>query len=495
VVIRADASARMGTGHVMRCLALGQAWKRAGGRAVFALATKEPAIESRLSADGFDVRFIAADPGSDEDAFLTCDLALSESANFVIADGYHFGSRYQALIKKGGRGLLFMDDYGHADRYFADIVLNQNIYASQDLYMAREPYTRLLLGSPYVLLRKEFWPWRGWRREIPLMARKVLITLGGSDPDNVTLKTVKALQHLEIDGLEVVVVIGGSNTHCNDIKAELENCSVPILLVQNASNMPALMAWADVAVSSASTTSWELAFMGLPALVLILADNQIRVAEKLAKVGAAVNLGWYSSISEEAFLQELTSLLSNRSLRATMAGIGQRLVDGLGSVRVISALLEEVIHVREASEEDCGRIYRWANDPDARASSFSTDFIPWDEHVKWFEKMLHSPDCTLFVALDSEGHPLGQVRFELKGNEATISTGIDSNFRGRGLGGLVVLRAVDEIFKKRPISRINAFIKPGNLRSIRTFEKAGFCRAGIEIVKGNEAIHYIKERT
>lgn len=478
----------------MRCLALGQAWKYAGGRAVFVMATKEPVIASRLSEDGFDVQHISANPGSDEDAVLTCDLAMSESANFVVVDGYHFGSRYQALIKKSGRRLLFVDDYGHADRYCADLVLNQNIYASQDLYIAREPYTRLLLGSPYVLLRKEFMPWRGWRREIHVMARKVLITLGGSDPENATLKIINSLQHLETKGLEAVVVVGGSNSRYDEIKASLENCSVPIRLVQNASNMPELMAWADVAISSAGTTSWELAFMGLPSLILTLADNQIRVAEKLAKVGAAVNLGWHGSISEEDIGLEVTSLLSDRNQRASMASVGQRLVDGLGSMRVIAFLLEGVIHLREACEGDCGLIYKWANDPDARAFSFSTDFISWEEHVKWFMERLQNPNCTLFIALDSEGRPLGQVRFELNGSDATISVGIDSDFRGRGMGILVVLRAVEEIFKKRPISRINAFIKPENLRSIRTFEKAGFSRAGAETVRGNEALHYIKDR-
>ncbi len=496
-MIRADAGAKIGTGHVMRCLALAQAWRSVGGRAVFIMATDAPVIESRLKAEGFDTEHIFAHPGSDEDAALTCDIALLCRAGIIAVDGYHFNSRYQALIKGSGKRLLFIDDYGHADRYYADFILNQNIYASEDLYPRREPYTRLLLGSPYVLLRHEFWPWRGWQREITKEARKVLITLGGSDPDNVTLKAMRSLQHLNIDGLEVVAAVGGSNAHFEEIKSASEGLALHLRLVQNTSNMPELMAWADVAISSAGTTSWELAFMGLPALSVVLADNQVMVAEKLGEAGAAINLGWHDLLNEKKLGLAVEALLSNQAARASMAGVGHHLVDGQGSMRVISSLLERTVHFRDACEGDCELIYKWANDPDVRAVSFSTEPIAWQEHVPWFKRELTDPDCILLIAQDQDGCPLGQVRFEIDGNnrEATISISIDSNFRGQGMGSSIVLLAEKELFKRRPVSRINALIKPQNYASIRTFERAGFDRARLETVRGNEALRYIKERS
>lgn len=497
-MIRADASERIGTGHVMRCLALAQAWRSVGGRAVFvmATATEAPVIESRLKSEGFDVEHISADPGSGEDASATCDLAASNQAEIIVVDGYHFSSQYQALIKSSGRCLLFIDDYGHAGKYCADFILNQNIYASDDLYSRREPYTRLLMGSPYVLLRQEFSPWRGWRREIPGTAHKVLITLGGSDLDNVTVKAIRSLQHLQIEGLEAVAVIGGSNSHIESIRSAAESSSIPLQLMQNTSGMPELMAWADMAISSAGTTSWELAFMGLPALSIILADNQVKVAEKLAKAGMAVNLGWHDRISEKELGQAVVALSSDPVSRSCMADVGRHLVDGQGSMRVVSSLLERAIYLRDACEGDCVLVYKWANDPDSRAASFSTDPIAWEEHIQWFGRKLTDLDCILFIALDREGSPLGQVRFEIEGSDcdAVISTSIDSNFRGRGMGSLIILRATEELFKRRPISRINAFIKPKNWVSIRSFEKAGFIMVGMKTIKGNEALHYIKER-
>ncbi len=494
LITRADASVNIGTGHVMRCLALAHAWRNVGGEAIFAVASNAPVIESQLSAEGFDVERISADPGSDEDAMLTCDLALSQSASFIVVDGYHFSSMYQASIKNAGQGLLFVDDYGHAGRYCADLILNQNIYASEDIYSKREPYTRLLLGSPYVLLRSEFWPCRSWHREISEAAHKVLITLGGSDPDNVTLKTIDSLKQLEIERLEVTVVVGGSNYHYDEIKSALENSKVPFQLVQNTSNMPEVMDWADMAISSGGTTSWELAFMGVPTLIIVLADNQVQVAEKLAKAGIAVNLGWHNRISEQAIGRAVISLLSDPISRASMARVGQRLVDGFGPIRVIKFLLERIIYLMEAYEEDCELFYKWANDPDVRAASFSTDSIAWDEHVKWFREKLQDPNCAFHIVMDSKCRLLGQVRFELNDENAVINISIRSEFRGQRIGSLLILRAVDELFKRKHISRVDAFIKLQNIRSIREFEKAGFSRIGRKIVRGIEALHYIKTR-
>src|SRR5580693_7805992 len=137
LVLRTEASVAIGTGHVMRCLALAQAWKDAGGRAIFAMAQATPTVEERLRNEGFEVTRVAAQVGSAADAAETTRLALMHGASWVILDSYEFGAEYQESLKRHGMKVLFIDDNGHAGQYSADLVLNPNVHAKEGLYSNR----------------------------------------------------------------------------------------------------------------------------------------------------------------------------------------------------------------------------------------------------------------------------------------------------------------------------------------------------------------------
>ncbi|CAD5926420.1 Spore coat polysaccharide biosynthesis protein SpsG [Planktothrix agardhii] len=339
VVFRVDASTQIGTGHVMRCLALAQAWQDTQGQPIFIMANPIPALEERLKSEGMKVVHLAAEPGSLADAQETAALAHQFNASWVLLDGYQFGSEYQQTIKNSGLNLLFIDDYGHAEHYYADVVLNQNISAEEEWYQHREPYTQLLLGTRYTLLRREFWQWQGWQRTVPPVAKKVLVTLGGADPDNVTLKVIQSLQIVEVEELEAVVVVGGSNPHYENLKMAVQDSRYPIQVQQNVTNMPELMAWADMAISAGGSTCWELAFMGLPSILLILADNQRAIAQKLATLNLAVNLGWHQDVTIEEIGLALRESIGDRPKRETMSKRERELVDGNGARRVVSEMV------------------------------------------------------------------------------------------------------------------------------------------------------------
>lgn len=336
LTIRADASVQIGTGHVMRCLALAQAWQEHGGQTTFILANKSSALEDLLLLEGMQVVYSSVEVGSPEDAKQTVDFARRFNAEWAVVDGYQFGAEYQKIIKNSGLNLLFIDDYGHADHYYADLVLNQNISANIDLYPSREIYTKLLLGTQYILLRREFWQWQGWQRETKAISRKLLVTFGGSDPDNVTLKVIQALQQVNIDDLEVIVVVGASNPHHEILQKEIADSNLIISLKQNVHNMPELMAWADIAIAAGGSTSWELAFMGLPSLVISLADNQIAIAEKLNIHQIIDYLGWHEQIQIKQISQAVQEFIGDRAKREQMTIRGKKLVDGKGGQRAIA---------------------------------------------------------------------------------------------------------------------------------------------------------------
>ncbi len=337
LLIRADASTKIGTGHLMRCLALAQAWKDAGGKVAFITACQNEGLLERLREEGFEVHLLSSshpDPGDWE---VTKNVLARHPGAWVVLDGYHFDEVYQKRIKDAGNRLLVIDDMAHLKHYYADIVLNQNLHAD-DLHYSCEPYTRLLLGTKYVLLRREFLAWRGWKREVPEMARRVLVTLGGSDPENYTLKVIKALQKVDISGLEATVVIGASNPHAHVLKKAVEQSSIPIRLIQNAKNMPKLMAWADVAISSAGTTVWELAFMGVPTIVGLTAPIEEFLVNGLEKYGLFVNIGWFNRLYADQLVNILNELMRNERKRRDMIVLSQHLVDGAGCARILEHL-------------------------------------------------------------------------------------------------------------------------------------------------------------
>lgn len=338
LLVRVDSGINIGSGHVMRCLALAQAWQDGGGDVVFVLAPKSPNAEARLTAEGFEALHINAKPGSAEDARLTTKLAHKYGASWVVVDGYHFGGDYQKIIKEAVLNLLFIDDYGHADYYPADIVLNQNMHADENIYLNRASYTKLLLGTRYVLLRREFLRWQGYKREIPEIARKMLVTMGGSDPQNVTLKVLQALKNIDIDGFEALCVVGGSNPHYGALIDFVETANLPVRIERDVKDMSQLMAWADVAITAGGTTCWELAFMGVPALVVITANNQLSIAKAIDESGIAFNIGWFDDIESTNLAEALLSLLRNYEQRLNMSIKARATIDGKGSARILKQL-------------------------------------------------------------------------------------------------------------------------------------------------------------
>jgi UDP-2,4-diacetamido-2,4,6-trideoxy-beta-L-altropyranose hydrolase len=337
LLIRCDASVRIGTGHAMRCVALAQAWQDAGGDAVFVMAQSTEAVARRIVGEKMEFVHVQQTPGSPGDSDRIITLARQQAAQWVVVDGYVFGADYQACLHRAGLKLLVVDDDGRAERYVVEIVLNQNPQARQRPYPDRGPSTRLLLGPEYVLLRREFAAWRGRKREIHALARRVLVTLGGSDPDNVTLRVIEGL--MAAPEFEAQIVVGGSNPHLDQLRDAMGGSRQGLRLVHNAGDMAELMAWADVAISAAGTAAWEMAFMGLPALLIVLADNQESIASALVDAGAALSMGPAGSPSGEDIRNRLRGLASSHEALEKMSARGRVLIDGRGAERAVAAML------------------------------------------------------------------------------------------------------------------------------------------------------------
>jgi UDP-2,4-diacetamido-2,4,6-trideoxy-beta-L-altropyranose hydrolase len=327
LLIRADATTNMGTGHLVRCAAIAESWQAEGGESVFITQCDSPGLLQRIRGAGARVAHVS-DP---------CDLEPFRNARAarVVLDGYHFDPPYQERIQSLGLPVLVIDDLAHLSHYHADAILNQNSYANRLPYSC-EPAARLLLGTRYALLRSEFLPWDGVAKETKPLAKNILVTLGGSDPHNVTPRVIEALHQVRHD-LEITIVAGAANPHLDEIRAlsaTLRNAR----LVVNARNMAELMHWADLAVTAAGTTCWELSFMRVPMITVVVADNQEMIGSDLQELGVAWNLGVQSRVSVAALAGAVEALVEDTGRRAQMAQRGGDLVDGLGVRRVTGTL-------------------------------------------------------------------------------------------------------------------------------------------------------------
>jgi RimJ/RimL family protein N-acetyltransferase len=253
------------------------------------------------------------------------------------------------------------------------------------------------------------------------------------------------------------------------------------------------MAWADIAVSAGGTTCWEMSYMGLPMLVITLEDNQVEVAHSLAETGAARSLGWHNQVSVEEIARAVHELCRSRSVREEMSAKAAALVDGEGSSRLVAFLRGEPLRLRRVREEDCGLLWEWINEPEVRSMSFSSQHIPWEDHVAWFISRIDSSDHILMIALNQIDEPVGLVRFDLEDDEATISIVIDPRFRGQGYGSMLIKMGSRWLLRGKRTRLIHAYIKPQNLKSSSAFERAGYQFMGSRVVRGQSALHYVLE--
>jgi UDP-2,4-diacetamido-2,4,6-trideoxy-beta-L-altropyranose hydrolase len=478
LLIRADASVVMGTGHIMRMIALAQAWREEGEEVVFLCAEITPALEERVRTEGFSFEKLAVVPGGKEDLEATCSmisrLGGKKSAVVVALDGYNFGSDFQRDLKHKGCRLLLVDDYGHADFYNADLVLNQNISAREDLYSKRAPGTHLMLGPKFALLRSEFVHNNSRSRTTPKQAATLLVTLGGADPDNATEKVIDALLG---SGLEVKVVVGGSNPHLPSLRraaAAAAIGSTRVELVVNTLRMPELMKWADMAVAAGGSTSWELAFFGVPTLFMILADNQAANARELERQGFGVCLGENSKLTASQVTKAILRLARAESIRSEFSIRGQKMVDGGGAARVANAMMRSPLSVRLAVWSDAQLLWRWANDPVVRKFAFDSAPIPWQTHAIWFRKILKDKNSVVFIGTNCLGEAVGQARFQGDGDEAAVDISVAKKFRGKGYAKEILSLSLTHLFQEGAWRRAKAWVVAENFASRKTFENIGF---------------------
>lgn len=487
LLLRADSDESIGAGHVMRSLAVARRWIAAGGAATLLGRIGGDRLRQRVSDAGVTFRPLQASPlGNDDLAELVNTLEQLSPAEpaWVIVDGYGFDEEYHAAIRRHGFPLLVIDDLADLPRYHADVLLNQNLGAESLTYYA-DTDTRRLIGLRYALLQPEFDRWRDRPRETPDVATKLLVTVGGGDPHGATALILDALNGLAIDSLEITVVAGPAGNQSAVFNASSKHtCRV----VEDVRDMASLMASMDLAVTGGGSTCWEMAFLGLPAIVLELSDNQRRSSRALAEAGAVENAGAVETQEATLLARRIQALCLDRDRRLAMSDAGRKLVDGEGGQRIVRRLGLGLpsLQLRPATAADSRAMWLLASEPSVRQQSFNPSPIAWEAHEAWFEKMLASPSARTWL-MAGEAGLAAQVRYEVKGEHAEIGISVAPSFRGFGLAARILASTWANACLELGVSRARGIVFTTNRLSAAAFREAGFAETSdTEITLGHE---------
>lgn len=494
VAVRADASARIGAGHVMRCLTLAEALRERGAEVHFVCRAHAGHMAARIEAAGFPVSLLPAPPPAlapvadadyaawlgvpaETDAHETVAALDGWRPHWLIVDHYALDARWERALRPHCERMLVIDDLADRD-HDADLLLDQNLVADMDgRYDGRvPPHCGRLLGPDYALLQPgyaELHP-----RTPPRTGRiqRIFVFFGMADGANLTGRTIAAFLALQRPDIGLDVVIDPESAHAAALR-EQATAHGPIALHGPLPSLAPLMMKADLAIGAAGATSWERCCLGLPSLVVTLAENQTPIAAALDRQRCIRWLGHRDTVSDAMLTSALQEALLS-GLASEMSRRGLALVDGRGTERVagIMALSHETpLTARLARVDDEALILRWANDPLVRRNAFNPAAIDPEGHRAWFYQRLRDPDgCRIYIVETDHGLPIGQVRFELSDDGWSIDYALDACARGRKLGANLLQTALHAF--RRSMNGVLVFgrVKPDNRPSRTVFERLGF---------------------
>lgn len=363
IAFRVDASLQIGTGHVMRCLTLATALSEQGAECQFLCREHPGHLIDMIESHGFIVHrlpMMSQASGAVRESGTQLDhahwLGMSWQADaedcrsllahlapdWLVVDHYALDAHWEAAVLPGRTRLLVIDDL--ADRpHRADLLLDQNLGRNVEDYAGLVPAScEVLAGPHFALLRPEFASLREGslaRRRQHLQLKRLLISLGGVDKDNVTGEVLEALKTCNLSGdSEITVVMGATAPWLDDVKAKATELPWSTEMVVNVSDMAQRMAEADLAIGAAGSTSWERCCLGLPTLMLVLAENQRPIAQALEAAGAAMCLGTSDNVGG---LSGSLAVASSDSTLRTMGLAAAALTGGEGVEQLCHAMVRE----------------------------------------------------------------------------------------------------------------------------------------------------------
>lgn len=360
IFIRADASVDIGSGHVMRCLTLADDLKKKGSNVTFICRDFLGQLSNLIKSRGYkaillpkpskDYISVADDLAHagwlnvawDIDARETVQAIGVDTIDLLIVDHYGIDFRWHKMLRMIAKNIMVIDDL--ADRkHDCDILVDQTFGRISADYKNLVPgVCNLLLGSEYAMLRKEFYNLRqkalGHRVNFSGIHR-ILVSLGGSDPDNVTAIVLKGLNNSSLESdVEIDVLLGENSPHQESISKYVEEMSLNATLSFSVTDVAERMLKADLAIGAGGVTSWERCCLGLPTLIVINAINQEKIVSELDAHGAVINMGEHHQLTSDKVTFMINDILQNPEKLELISKKSSEIVDGEGVDKIINCM-------------------------------------------------------------------------------------------------------------------------------------------------------------
>ena len=350
-VFRVDSSIKIGSGHVMRCLTLAKELKK-NSNVQFICRNRKGNLINKIESEGFKVFILGAAATKGEvdelsgmdwlgtsqqnDALECINILKKIKPDWLIVDHYGIDNYWHERLHKFAKKLLVIDDLANR-QYHCDILLDQNFYQDTNARYRNLLLNKgkLLLGPKYALLREEFLMRYPSRHS---SVNRILVYFGGSDIKNNTLKSLKGIQLCKKSDVHVNVIIGPDSPYRDEIK-EFASSMKNTICFDFVDNMAEMMGHSDLYIGSAGTTTWERSCMGLPSIVIGVAENQIEPMEAMHQAGMAFFLGSEEYVTSDNISKLLNRILDNPSGLEKMRKKNLELVDGYGASRCVSEML------------------------------------------------------------------------------------------------------------------------------------------------------------
>ena len=497
---RADASLEIGSGHVMRCLALAEALRQKGEDCHFicrglpgnqiakirsigfpvtrlpidiARLVRAPSMESRLK----HASWLGVDWRTDSDATRAALQLLQP--DWLVVDHYALDYAWESEVRGACGHLMVIDDL--ADRsHDCDLLLDQTFGRAVDEYASLVPKScRVLAGARYALMRPEFADLREYsmrRRESPEL-RRLLIAMGGVDRSNATGKVLDAIPKCRLPhGCSVVVMMGANAPWVDRVRVQTKTMPWPCEVKVDVTNVAELMADSDMAIGAPGGSAWERCVLGVPSIMVVTARNQRDVASSLERAGAARVIGDVESIEED--LPRVLAETGKREL-ARMTCVSAGICDGRGTARVTDALRYWGVQIRRMRESDLENVLQWRNYPDIRHWMYNSHEISSTEHRKWYARAMQDRHLHLLI-VEEAGVPLGFVQFAGMEHDGVADWGFYTvpgapSGSGRKLGTV----ALNYAFEKIGLRKVYGEAVAWNRQSVEFHRKLGFLVEGI----------------